>query len=166
LLTLRTMAAWKHPLTGGIVCMAFSIALRTAVSSATSHGGHRTWTPEPRKASSILLDCFFSPLRDRRSKFLAPRSTSHCAMLRPMPPRPPAMTYVASSRKRKSECGPCTTFIHVRPNIRTQDRRHLQIHGLLRQFQSQSCQCSLHSTYIEGLAPVLQWDKLSVDVQI
>jgi len=91
-----------QPLIGGIVRVC---CLRTALRddlSATSHAGNSTRTPFSfisalkSKAPSLSV-----PERDNKSRFFTPRLAIQRDMLKPIPPRPPAIRYVARGSNTK-----------------------------------------------------------------
>ena len=86
-----------QPLIGGILRLHSSNVVDTSSSTLISHGGAAIVTPRDfissiRSIASLLL----APDLDSEMNFLAPRSTIHRVILRPSPPKPPAMRYVAS----------------------------------------------------------------------
>lgn len=96
-LTRTTIDACTHPLIGGISWLQTSRTVFSSSLFVISHAGVMARAPRSCNSSTKLLACGLSgPERESSIKLRAPRSTSQRAILRPSPPRPPAITYVAS----------------------------------------------------------------------
>ena len=66
-----------------------------------SHGGWTISTPlRAIDSTKRLADADVGPDRVSMIRWRAPRMTIHLMMATPMPPKPPATTYVASSEKQ------------------------------------------------------------------
>ena len=99
-LTSSTIDAWIHPRIGGIFSVHALTTLAKADALEMSHGGATTCTPlDSSSAMNFLANELCVPERLSRIKLRAPRFTSQWTMLRPNPPKPPEMTYVASGGK-------------------------------------------------------------------
>lgn len=99
-LTFSTIDPWIQPLTGG-KALAYCARTETrTASSLISHGGAAAFTPFSWSSfSRAVADSVVAPERDNNSNCFARRLIIHRAMLRPRPPRPPLITYVASWSK-------------------------------------------------------------------
>jgi hypothetical protein len=101
----KTIADWKQPFIGGIVCEHLVKYDWRAARSVMSISGQSTLTPRDVSSDTISSPLLFPDRPDRviRIRFIAPLLQSQRAMLRPMPPRPPVTTYVAFGLKRNVE---------------------------------------------------------------
>lgn len=96
-LTRTTIDACTHPLIGGISWLQTSRTVFSSSLFVISHAGVMARAPRACSSSTKLLAWGLAgPERESSIKLRAPRSTSQRAMLLPRPPRPPAITYVAS----------------------------------------------------------------------
>jgi hypothetical protein len=93
--TRSTMKPWTHPLRGGTSRAHLSTTLFRISRLVTSHGGALdSTTSAVSSCTNSWATLFIALERDNRSRYSAPRSTSHRAILRPIPPCPPTITYI------------------------------------------------------------------------
>ena len=90
--SISTIAAWMQPRIGGMIAPYCLITFSTADAFIMSQAGASTQAPFAFSSRNSALAFSFEPERESSSRFLAPRSTSHREILRPRPPRPPAIT--------------------------------------------------------------------------
>jgi hypothetical protein len=94
-----TIPRWNMPLTGGKRCVISWKAFSSWNTSPMSHLSTIAVAPACcRRLTRSMAAGFVAPLRERKTRCLAPASTSLTARARPIPPIPPTRTYVAFPR--------------------------------------------------------------------
>ena len=119
--TFKTIVAWKQPLTGGISRQQFLMAACKDSRFEISQRGVATSSPCALRSCTSSWAVLFcaGPLRERRMRCLAPLLAIHWDMLRPIPPRPPATTYVALGSSMKFEVVGITVYTIIRVEFYT-----------------------------------------------
>ena len=112
-LTFKAMAPWMQPSIGGIVSLHLAKILLRVWSFAMSQGGAATTAPAaPRSLMKLIASSLWAPRRPSRIRYRAPFETIHRAILRPRPPRPPVITYVAFGRNDQEGFKLGTIYFH------------------------------------------------------
>lgn len=91
--TWRTMTALIHPLIGGILAVQSCTRADSSAAEVTSQGEVTIQTPFISSSETTSsAACDDGPEREGTIRYLAPRSTIHRKIARPIPPNPPGTT--------------------------------------------------------------------------